>query len=101
MRWRWRRRKKGEKEIGGKMKEGVGKGGRRRAREGEVSVLSDLTGILPVHGVDGWSRVHVHEVVVVVPHHPTPTLVELHACTPTYSTSRPVKIKTTSYFKHL
>ena len=44
-------------------------------------ILTDLTCVLPVHGVDGGSRVHVHQVVVVVAsHHPAPRphVVELH-----------------------
>ncbi len=39
-----------------------------------------LAGVLPVHGVDGGSRVHVHEVVVGVAHHPPAPVMELHSC---------------------
>ena len=43
---------------------------------------SYLAGVLPVHGVDGGARVHVHQVVVVVAGHHAPApahpLVELH-----------------------
>ena len=46
------------------------------------SLLSYLACVLPVHGVDGGARVHVHQVVVVVAGHHAPapahTLVELH-----------------------
>lgn len=42
-------------------------------------LVAYLTGVLPVHGVDGGSRVHVHQVVVVVAgHHPAAPVVELH-----------------------
>ena len=42
-------------------------------------MLTDLTCVLPVHGVDGGSRVHVHEVVVVVASHDSPaSVMELH-----------------------
>ena len=44
--------------------------------------VTDLTCVLPVHGVDGGARVHVHEVVVVVARHdpaPANPVVELHA----------------------
>ena len=44
--------------------------------------FSYLAGVLPVHGVDGGARVHVHQVVVVVAGHHAPApahaLVELH-----------------------
>ena len=45
---------------------------------------TNLAGVLPVHGVDGGARVHVHQVVVVVAGHHAPAhrahprLVELH-----------------------
>ena len=46
------------------------------------SPLSYLACVLPVHGVDGGARVHVHQVVVVVAGHHAPApahpLVELH-----------------------
>ncbi len=38
-----------------------------------------LAGVLPVHGVDGWARVHVHEVVVGIAHHPPAPIMELHS----------------------
>ena len=42
-------------------------------------MVAYLTGVLPVHRVDGRPRVHVHQVVVVVAsHHTAPSLVELH-----------------------
>ena len=42
-------------------------------------MVAYLTGVLPVHRVDGRPRVHVHQVVVVVAGHHTPTsVVELH-----------------------
>lgn len=42
-------------------------------------LVAYLTGVLPVHGVDGGSRVHVHQVVVVVAgHHAAAPVVELH-----------------------
>ena len=42
-------------------------------------LVAYLTGVLPVHRVDGRPRVHVHQVVVVVAGHHTPTsVVELH-----------------------
>ena len=48
-----------------------------------ISLASSyLAGVLPVHGVDGGARVHVHQVVVVVAGHHAPApahpLVELH-----------------------
>ena len=40
---------------------------------------TNLAGVLPVHGIDGRAGVHVHEVVVVVASHDSPTSVmELH-----------------------
>ena len=40
---------------------------------------TDLAGVLPVHGVDGGPRVHVHEVVMVVARHDsTAPVMELH-----------------------
>ena len=40
---------------------------------------TNLARVFPVHGVNSWSGVHVHEVVVVVPRHHTPaSVVELH-----------------------
>ena len=42
-------------------------------------MVAYLTGVLPVHRVDGRPRVHVHQVVVVVAgHHPPTSVVELH-----------------------
>jgi hypothetical protein len=49
-----------------------------------TETVDHLAGVLPVHGVDGWSRVHVHEVVVGVAHHPPAPVMELHSYT--YST---------------
>ena len=43
--------------------------------------LTDLAGVLPVHGVDGWPRVHLHDVVVVVSWHHSASsnsVMELH-----------------------
>ena len=41
--------------------------------------ITNLAGVLPVHGVDGGARVHVHEVVMMVArHHSTSSVVELH-----------------------
>lgn len=43
------------------------------------SFWTNLACVLPVHGVDGGPRVHVHQVVVVVAGHNGPTpVVELH-----------------------
>ena len=40
---------------------------------------TNLAGVLPVHGVDGGARVHVHQVVVVVARHDsTAPVMELH-----------------------
>ena len=40
---------------------------------------TNLAGVLPVHGVDGGARVHVHQVVVVVARHDsTASVMELH-----------------------
>ena len=43
------------------------------------SKSTNLAGVLPVHGVDGGARVHVHQVVVVVARHDsTAPVMELH-----------------------
>ena len=40
---------------------------------------TNLAGVLPVHGVDGWAGVHVHEVVMMVAsHHSSSSVMELH-----------------------
>ena len=44
-----------------------------------TKTVTNLAGVLPVHGVDGGPRVHVHEVVMVVARHDsTAPVMELH-----------------------
>ena len=50
-----------------------------RRRTDGADCGTDLAGVLPVHGVDGGARVHVHEVVMMVAsHHSSTSVMELH-----------------------